>query len=74
MPAVPAGEVESRRVYVTATFRKRLHQQSFRERVLQAYRKQYALCRLRHEERPRLAVTHCSPSSEEKVLPKFAMV
>ena len=63
VPAVPAGEVESRRVYVTATFRKRLHEQSFRERVLQAYRKQCALCRLRHEEL--LDAAHIVPDSEE---------
>jgi len=39
---------EARRQYVTTLVRRRLHQRSFRERVLQAYREQCALCRLRH--------------------------
>ncbi len=42
--------VNARREYITATFRQRLHQRAFRERVLRAYREQCALCRLRHEE------------------------
>jgi len=40
----------ARRAYITATVRVRLHQQAFRERVLEAYRRQCAFCRLRHEE------------------------
>ena len=36
--------------YVTSLVRRRLHQRSFRERVLRAYRDQCALCRLRHQE------------------------
>jgi putative restriction endonuclease len=39
-----------RRAYVTAQVQRRLHQQSFRERVLDAYREQCAICRLRHPE------------------------
>ncbi len=35
---------------MTSVVRRRLHQQAFRERVLEAYRTQCALCRLRHEE------------------------
>jgi putative restriction endonuclease len=42
--------VEPRRAYITATVRRRLHQQGFRERVLHAYREQCALCKLRHRE------------------------
>jgi putative restriction endonuclease len=47
-----AGEdrEEIRREYVTATVRRRLHQQAFREQVLDAYREQCSLCRLRHRE------------------------
>jgi putative restriction endonuclease len=37
-----------RRRYMTAAVRVRLHQQAFRERVLQAYREHCAVCRLRH--------------------------
>jgi putative restriction endonuclease len=42
--------VVARRAYVTSLVRSRLHQRSFRERVLEAYRRQCAFCRLRHEE------------------------
>jgi putative restriction endonuclease len=39
-----------RRSYLTAMVKVRLHQRSFRERVLAAYRSQCAICRLRHRE------------------------
>ncbi|MGH8251369.1 MAG: HNH endonuclease [Steroidobacteraceae bacterium] len=39
-----------RRRYVTAIARRRLHQAAFRERILEAYREQCSLCRLRHLE------------------------
>jgi putative restriction endonuclease len=39
-----------RRVNITAAVRVRLHQRTFRERVLEAYRRQCAFCRLRREE------------------------
>jgi putative restriction endonuclease len=60
--SVAEPEAESRRIYVTGTFRRRLHQRSFRERVLAAYRRQCALCRLRHEEL--LEAAHIIPDSE----------
>lgn len=41
---------QSRRVYITGIFKKRLHQRGFRERVMQAYRSQCAMCRLKHDE------------------------
>jgi len=41
---------DARRAYITYTARRRLHQRTFRERVLQAYQEQCALCRLRHYE------------------------
>jgi len=41
---------EARRAYLTTTIQVRLHQRAFRERVLDAYRSQCALCRLRHRE------------------------
>lgn len=52
----------ARRVYVTAAVRVRLHQRAFRERVLQAYRRQCAFCRLRHEEL--LDAAHIVPDTE----------
>lgn len=58
--AVPAEE--ARRSYITATVRQRVHQRSFRERVLNAYREQCALCRLRHEEL--LDAAHIIPDTE----------
>ena len=39
-----------RREYVTAVVRRRVHQQAFRARVVEAYRTHCALCRLRHQE------------------------
>jgi len=41
--------VYARRSYVTAVVQRRLHQQSFRQRVLRAYRQCCAVCRLRHD-------------------------
>ena len=52
-----------RRQYITTQARHRLHQKAFRERVLQAYRNQCALCRLRHSEL--LDAAHIIPDSEE---------
>lgn len=56
-------DVTARREYVTAIVRRRVHQRSFREKVLRAYRQQCALCRLRHEEL--LDAAHIVPDSEE---------
>jgi putative restriction endonuclease len=52
----------ARRAYVTAVVRARLHQRAFRERVLRAYRRQCAFCRLRHEEL--LDAAHIVPDTE----------
>jgi putative restriction endonuclease len=60
--AVAEGD-EARRVYITSTARTRLHQRSFRERVIEAYRTQCALCRLRHREL--LDAAHIVPDVEE---------
>ena len=40
----------AKRSYLKATVKVRLHQRSFREKVLNAYRSQCAFCRLRHRE------------------------
>jgi putative restriction endonuclease len=53
---------EARRAYITSIVRRRLHQTAFRERVLQAYKVQCALCRLRHQEL--LDAAHIIPDSE----------
>jgi putative restriction endonuclease len=45
-----ADELPIERRYVISTFRRRVHQRAFRERVLEAYRQQCAICRLRHQE------------------------
>lgn len=39
---------EIRRGYITQVTRQRIHQRTFRDRVLQAYRERCAVCRLRH--------------------------
>jgi putative restriction endonuclease len=41
---------DSRRKYITAITLMRVHQKSFRERVLRAYKNQCTLCKLRHTE------------------------
>lgn len=53
---------DSRRRYITAAVKVRLHQRLFRERVLAAYRKQCALCRLKHTSL--LDAAHITPDSE----------
>jgi len=55
---------ESRRRYITATVRRRVHQEVFRERVLEAYQTHCALCRLRHHEL--LDAAHIIPDREER--------
>ena len=52
------------RRYITSTVRHRLHQSTFRERVLNAYRSQCSLCRLKHREL--LDAAHIIPDSDEK--------
>ena len=47
---VAENRAEIRREYVTSAVRRRLHQQAFRARVLDAYRTRCAFCRLRHQE------------------------
>lgn len=47
--SVGEGVEEARRRYITVVTRQRLHQRTFRTRVLRAYRERCALCRLRHE-------------------------
>jgi putative restriction endonuclease len=60
--AVAEDVAEPRRAYVTATFRRRLHQVAFRERVIRAYAERCALCRLRHQEL--LDAAHITPDSD----------
>ncbi len=45
-----AAEEDHRRRYITAAVKTRLHQRSFRARVLDAYGEQCAFCQLRHRE------------------------
>jgi putative restriction endonuclease len=45
-----SDETAPRRSYVTGLVRRRMHQQTFRERVLQAYQEHCAVCRLRYHE------------------------
>jgi len=59
---VNGANTDLRRRYATRETRQRLHQSSFRERVLQAYKEQCALCRLRHPEL--LEAAHIIPDNE----------
>jgi putative restriction endonuclease len=60
--AISEDAAEPRRAYVTSTFRRRLHQVAFRERVIRAYAERCALCRLRHQEL--LDAAHITPDSD----------
>lgn len=51
-----------RRRYATSAVQRRLHQSSFRERVLDAYRTHCAMCRLRHREL--LDAAHIIPDAD----------
>ena len=61
---------DARRTYITSLVRIRLHQRSFRERVLHAYREQCSLCRLKHIEL--LDAAHIIPDSEPGGEPKVS--
>jgi len=52
-----------KRSYITSTIRQRLHQKSFRERVLEAYSSQCAFCKLKHTEL--LDAAHIIPDADE---------
>jgi len=52
----------ARRQYVTSLVRRRLHQRTFRERVLAAYQRVCAFCRFRHEEL--LEAAHITPDAD----------
>jgi putative restriction endonuclease len=67
---VVAEDAEPRRAYVTATFRRRLHQVAFRERVIRAYRERCALCSLAHPEL--LDAAHITPDSDEAGVPTIS--
>lgn len=67
LSAVAEGGIEARREYITVTTRQRLHQRSFRLRVLRAYQDRCALCRLRHEQL--LDAAHIVPDSDPEGLP-----
>jgi putative restriction endonuclease len=62
--AIGEDEPEARRAYITSTVRRRLHQATFRQRVLHAYREMCALCRLRHTEL--LDAAHITPDAEDE--------
>ncbi len=64
---VEDASTEFRREYITAQVRQRVHQKSFRERVLRAYSKQCAICNLKHEQL--LDAAHIIPDSEEMGVP-----
>ena len=67
--AIAEEQSEARRAYITRTVQARLHQQSFRERVLAAYRNQCALCRLRYREL--LDASHIIPDGHPHGVPEI---
>jgi len=61
-PSMVADDSISRREYITSEVKVRLHQSSFREKVIRAYQQQCAFCRLKHEEL--LDAAHIIPDSD----------
>lgn len=64
---VAEPDVSGRRFYKTIEARQRMHQQSFRLRVILAYHERCAICRLQHREL--LEAAHILPDSHPKGLP-----
>lgn len=62
-----ATETDIRRRYVTRQVQQRLHQREFRERVLEAYRRNCAVCRLKRDQL--LDAAHITGDSEEHGTP-----
>ena len=60
---VADGTEYAKRNYITSTVKNRLHQKSFRERVLLAYKEQCSFCRLKHVQL--LDAAHIIPDGEE---------
>jgi len=67
--ATTSQVAEARRAYITTVVQQRLHQRSFRERVIRAYREQCSLCRLRHYEL--LDAAHIIPDLEPEGVPSI---
>jgi putative restriction endonuclease len=59
---LPDDELPVLRRYATRVFRQRLHQTSFRERVVRAYRYHCAVCRLKRQEL--IEAAHIMPDSD----------
>ncbi|HDN95336.1 MAG TPA: HNH endonuclease [Nitrospirae bacterium] len=57
----------TRRAYITSSVKVRLHQRGFREKVLNAYKTQCSLCRLKHAEL--LDAAHIIPDNEPDSTP-----
>jgi putative restriction endonuclease len=68
--AADSTRTELRRQYVTAAIQVRLHQASFRERVLDAYRTHCAMCRLKHREL--LDAAHIIPDTDPDGYPEVS--
>lgn len=64
---VEVGVSDLRREYVTRVTLQRVHQSTFRQRVLRAYQRRCSICRLRHEEL--LDAAHIVPDSEPRGVP-----
>jgi putative restriction endonuclease len=60
---------EETRRYITAAVQKRLHQRTFRQRVIAAYKEHCAICRLRHQEL--LEAAHILPDGHPRGVPSI---
>jgi putative restriction endonuclease len=64
---MPESDAVPRRAYVTRLVRQRLHQQGFRQRVIRAYQRKCAVCRLKHLEL--LDAAHILPDTDPRSEP-----
>jgi len=67
-PEIAVVDEDARRKYITTNVKVRLHQSSFREKVLRAYQSQCSLCRLKHIEL--LDAAHIIPDSDPQGKPE----
>lgn len=68
--AAAESQDAARREYVTRRTKYRIHQRTFRERVLRAYRSECALCHFRHSEL--LEAAHIIPDSDLRGEPRVS--
>jgi putative restriction endonuclease len=65
-----SGASDARRMYVTRVTLQRMHQRTFRQRVMRAYQTECAMCRLRHDKL--LEAAHIIADADPRGLPEVS--